>query len=112
KAAAIPDFLLAALLRWKTPLDTDLSNAREALRSCASAPALLPASTKARNLRISVRTAERTALLRRRAFSMVRTRFCLDLIFVISFPSCYSIVIGYLTSCAQLSTSRRGSFVD
>src|SRR5699024_12865865 len=112
KAAAIPDFLLAALLRWTSPLDTDLSNARAALRSRASAPALSPASTKARNLRISVRTAERTALLRRRAFSLVRTRFCLDLIFAMRYTSCKSIVIGYLTSCAQLPTPHKGSFGD
>src|SRR5699024_6868225 len=99
-----------ALLRWKTPLDTDLSNAREALRSCASAPALSPASTKARNLRISVRTAERTDLLRRRAFSLVRTRVCLGLIFAMRYTSCKSIVIGDITACAQLPTSRRGRY--
>ena len=77
----MPDFLLAAVLRWKTPLDTDLSRARDATRSCFSAAALSPAVTASRNLRISVRTAERTLLLRWRAFSLVITRFCLDLIF-------------------------------
>ena len=86
----ISGLLLAALLRWNTPLLTALSRARDATRSWASAAALSPASTASRSLRISVRTAERTDLLRSRRSSLVRMRLIWDLMFAIA---CYLLAI-------------------
>src|SRR5699024_7690095 len=80
-AWAMADFLFAAWLRWMTPLDTALSRSRLVERSSSVAWAWSPASTAPRNLRIEVRSAERTAWLRCRAFSLVRLRLIWDLMF-------------------------------
>src|SRR5689334_3578713 len=75
------DFLLAAALAWMTPLLAALSSAREACLSRVPAASLSPAAAASRNLRIEVFSDDFTALLRRRAFSLVLLRLICDLMF-------------------------------
>src|SRR6202012_2703755 len=76
---ASADFLLAAWFLWMTPLVAALSSLRLVDTSNSVAFSLSPASAASRNARTAVRSDDFTDLLRRRARSLVRLRFCCDL---------------------------------
>src|SRR5690606_4468976 len=73
-AFASADFLLAAWLAWMTPFEAALSSFLLATVSAVAAASLSPEATDSRTLRIEVLRSDFTALLRRRAFSLVRLR--------------------------------------
>ena len=70
------DFLLAAWFLWITPLLAALSSLRLVDTSNSAAFSLSPAWVASRNERTAVRSADFTDLLRSRARSLVRLRFC------------------------------------
>ena len=75
------------LVQQLTPLLAALSRARVASRASAVACSLSPASTAVLNLRTDVFSEDLTALLRWRAFSLVRLRLICDLMFATGQPS-------------------------
>src|SRR5437660_11943154 len=79
KACASADFLLAAWFWWITPLLAALSSLRLVDASSSAALSFSPASAASRNARTAVRSDDFTDLLRSRARSLVRLRFCCDL---------------------------------
>jgi len=83
---AMAAFLLAAWLRWITPLLTALSNCRDASRRKTAASSVWPASVASLNLRIAVLSDDLTALFRRRATSFCLFRLIWDLIFATGVP--------------------------
>src|SRR6201988_5113224 len=79
RACASADFLFAAWFLWITPLLAALSNLRLVDTSSSAAFSLSPAWVASRNVRTAVRSEDFTDLLRSRARSLVRLRFCCDL---------------------------------
>src|SRR5688572_24125064 len=77
----IADLRFAALFLCRTPLLTALSSFRLAATRAAAAASLSVDSTAVLTARMAVFSSDLTALLRRRAFSLVRMRFFWDLIF-------------------------------
>src|ERR687894_1929960 len=76
---AMPDLRLAAWFLWMTPLLAALSSALLAVCRAVVAAAASPASAAERNRRTAVFSADLTATLRWRAFSLVRFRLIWDL---------------------------------
>src|SRR4030088_160728 len=76
---ASADFLLAAWFLWITPLLAALSSLRLVDTSNSAALSLSPLWAASRNERTAVRSEDFTDLLRSRARSLVRLRFCCDL---------------------------------
>jgi len=83
---AMADFLLAAWLRWMTPLLTALSSCRDAMLNAACARSWSSASAASRKWRTAVFSDDLTLLLRIRAFSLVRLRLIWDLMFATKQP--------------------------
>ena len=79
RALASADFLLAAWFLWITPLLAALSSLRLVDASNSAAFSFSPAWAASRNARTAVRSEDFTDLLRSRARSLVRLRFCCDL---------------------------------
>src|ERR1700733_4891889 len=79
RACASADFLFAAWFLWITPLLAALSSLRLVEASSSAALSFSPASAASRNARTAVRSDDFTDLLRSRALSLVRVRFCCDL---------------------------------
>src|ERR1700733_4583319 len=79
RACASADFLFAAWFLWITPLLTALSSLRLVETSSSAALSVSPASAASRNARTAVRSDDFTDLLRRRLRSLLRLRFCCDL---------------------------------
>lgn len=84
--AASADFLLAAAFLWMTPFEAALSSLRDASRAASEAFSTSPAAAASRALRIAVLSDDLTALLRRRAFSLVLFRLIWDLMFATKEP--------------------------
>src|ERR1700743_3761818 len=80
RACANADFLFAAWLLWMTPLLAALSSLRLVDTSSSAAFSFSPAAAASRNARTAVRSDDFTDLLRSRARSLVRLRFCCDLL--------------------------------
>src|SRR6201988_281837 len=79
RACARADFLLAAWFLWITPLLAAWSNLRLVETSSSAALSFSPSAAASRNARTAVQSDDFTDLLRSRARSFVRLRFCCDL---------------------------------
>src|SRR3954468_1745173 len=87
-ALASADFLLAAWFEWMTPLETALSSFFDAVIRAADTASLSCPATASRTRRTCVLSSDFTALLRRRAFSLVPMRLIWDLMFATCGLSC------------------------
>src|SRR5918994_6875783 len=85
---ASADFLLAAWFSWMTPFETALSSLRDASTRAVDAASLSPPATASRTRRMCVLSSDFTALLRRRAFSLVVMRLIWDLMLATCGLSC------------------------